>query len=86
MNKSNNQLSGCFLVIWVGQFISSIGSGLTAFSPFLLNNGLLSSSIGKIIGTGQSRGIGLMFLISGILVIFIALILWKNKAIRALDI
>lgn len=32
MNKSGNQSFVRFLVIWIGQLISSIGSGLTAFS------------------------------------------------------
>lgn len=32
MNKPSNNLSGRFLIIWSGQFISGIGSGLTAFS------------------------------------------------------
>jgi len=32
MNKPSNNLSGRFLMSWAGQFISGIGSGLTAFS------------------------------------------------------
>ena len=32
MENSQNKLFGRFLIVWVGQLISSIGSGLTAFS------------------------------------------------------
>ncbi|ETW96088.1 MAG: MFS transporter [Candidatus Entotheonella factor] len=39
------------------------------FEPLLLPGGLLVDSVGPIIGTGPGRGIGLLFIVAGILVI-----------------
>ena len=55
------------------------------FNPLLLNNGLLASSVGRIIGTGQGRGIGFMFIISGVLVIILAVTTNRIKAVRSLE-
>lgn len=42
------------------------------FSPLLMEDGLLASSVGKLIGTGEGRGIGLMLILSGILMLHFA--------------
>jgi len=55
------------------------------FNPLLVPGGLLTSSIGKIIGVGQGRGIGLMFIIFGIFVVMLSLLISKIKAIRVLE-
>ncbi|WP_324715330.1 MFS transporter [Carboxydochorda subterranea] len=69
-------------------FIVAYGiSGLLAdhvFNPFLEEGGLLASSVGHVIGTGPGRGIGLMFIIAGILVVVMALITSGVRPIRAL--
>jgi hypothetical protein len=36
------------------------------FNPLLADNGTLSGSVGRIIGTGAARGSGLMVVISGV--------------------
>jgi hypothetical protein len=51
----------------------------------LEKGGLLASSVGKIIGTGQGRGIGFMFLLSGLLVGLVSIIISKSKTIGALE-
>ena len=55
------------------------------FNPLLLNNGPLASTVGRIIGTGQGRGIGFMFIISGVLVIILAVTTIRIKAVRTLE-
>jgi hypothetical protein len=37
------------------------------FEPLLANGGALASSVGQIIGTGEGRGIGLLYILLGIL-------------------
>lgn len=69
-------------------FIIAYGiSGLLAdhvFNPLLEEGGLLASSVGRVIGTGPGRGIGLMFIIAGILVIVMALITSGVRSIHTL--
>jgi DHA3 family macrolide efflux protein-like MFS transporter len=43
------------------------------FEPLLAADGLLAESVGQIIGTGQGRGIGLMFIVAGIFTMLITI-------------
>lgn len=75
------------LISQFGLIIAFSSAGIMAdklFNPLLQKNGLLTSTVGKIIGTGTGRGIGFMFFLSGVLVIIMAVIIWKNKTIRML--
>jgi MFS family permease len=55
------------------------------FNPLFYSGGALSQTIGQIIGTGQGRGIGFLFVISGLLVSTLALIIGRVKKIGALE-
>lgn len=76
-------------------FISQMGfvlayptSGLLAdniFSPIMSKGGLLENSVGKIIGVGSGKGIGLLIIIAGICLSLTSLIIIKSKNIRKLD-
>ena len=55
------------------------------FNPLFYPDGALSQTIGQIIGTGQGRGIGFLFILSGLLVSILALIIGRIKKIRALE-
>lgn len=55
------------------------------FNPSLQEGGVLSNTVGKIIGTGETRGIGLLIMITGILMIVTALYIMRSKTIRALE-
>jgi len=55
------------------------------FNPLLRPGGALVDGLGGIIGVGQSRGIGLMFGFVGILLILIAVITPRVRAIRVLE-
>ncbi len=55
------------------------------FNPLLKPAGTLASSIGVFIGIGDARGIGLIFIISGLFVITIAMLIGRFKVLRKLD-
>ncbi|MGF6375944.1 DHA3 family macrolide efflux protein-like MFS transporter [Clostridiales Family XIII bacterium PM5-7] len=55
------------------------------FTPLLVESGALAGSIGKIIGVGSGRGTGLLIILAGILLCFIAIILYQNKSVRGLE-
>ncbi len=72
----------------LGYVVAYSVSGLLAdfvFNPMLEVDGLLSSSIGQIIGTGEGRGIGLLFILSGIFIGLLSLIIYRVKSIRSLE-
>lgn len=55
------------------------------FNPLFYSGGALSQTVGQIIGTGQGRGIGFLFIISGLLVSILAVIMGRVKKISALE-
>lgn len=55
------------------------------FEPLMAQNGLLAKSMGKIIGVGQGRGIGLMFIVMGILTVLATIIAYQYKPLRLVE-
>jgi MFS family permease len=55
------------------------------FEPMLQRGGLLSGSVGLIIGVGPERGLGLMFIAMGIWMMLTAIIGFSAPAIRQID-
>ena len=53
--------------------------------PLLSDNGVLSDSIGALIGTGTGRGIGFMLILSGICIIPAAFAIGRSRSIRSLQ-
>ncbi len=75
------------LISQLGMIVAFALAGTLAdkvFNPLLLPDGVLSSTIGQFIGTGNGRGIGLMFVISGILVLLTAVNISRLKSIENL--
>ena len=71
-----------------GFVIAYAVSGLLAdhvFNPLLVENGSLASTVGRIVGVGSGRGIGFMLVISGIMLMVIAVILGRIRSIRTLE-
>lgn len=76
-------------------FISQLGyvaaygvSGVLAdlvFNPLLRDGGALAGSVGALIGVGESRGIGLIFMIVGVLLVGIAAVIPRIRSVRALQ-
>lgn len=76
------------LISQLGYVIAYAVSGLLAdyvFTPLLLPNGLLSGSVGKIVGIGAGRGIGFLIVLAGILLCITSAILYCMKSIRELE-
>jgi len=117
-----------FVIIWIGQVISIVGSSLThfglgvwifeqtgdaipftltvlfaslprvfllpvagsladqVFEPLMAQGGALASTaLGTWMGTGPGRGIGLIYVVSGVLVILISAVAYLNPRIRRLE-
>lgn len=56
------------------------------FEPMMQTNGLLAASVGAVIGTGEGRGIGLMLILAGVLMVVVALVLVNRKNIRGIEV
>ncbi len=73
------------LISQLGMIVAFAIAGTLAdkvFNPLLQPNGALASTVGRFIGTGNGRGIGFMFIISGILVLHTAVVLGRLKSIE----
>ena len=73
------------LITQMGKVTAYIISGVMAdyiFEPMFNKNGILVENIGMIIGTGKGRGIGFMLILSGIGMLIMAIVIWKNGEIR----
>ena len=73
------------LITQMGTVAAYIISGIMAdyiFEPMFNKNGILVKNIGMIIGTGKGRGIGFMLILSGMGMLIMAIIIWKNGEIR----
>lgn len=55
------------------------------FEPMLVEGGILTGSIGRFIGIGEGRGIGLMISISGMVMVSFACIFGSRKSIREME-
>ena len=56
------------------------------FNPLLQPHGFLTTSVGTVIGVGAGRGIGLMFVMSGLFVAMTAIVIGRLKLLRDLEI
>lgn len=56
------------------------------FEPMMAEGGIMAGSIGRIIGTGEGRGIGLLLILSGIGMMLAVLITGRNKAVRSIEV
>jgi len=55
------------------------------FEPWLAREGTLASSIGRIIGAGPGRGIGLLFIIMGLLTLLMVGVGYLHSRLRLLE-
>lgn len=76
------------LISQLGYLIAYSISGILAdhvFNPLLDENGALASSIGRLIGVGEGRGIGLMIIICGVSMLITSYIIYINRNIKVLE-
>jgi len=60
------------MIAWSSLPLAYLAAGPLAdhvFEPLLVEDGLLANSVGQIIGTGPGRGIGLLYIILGIIIL-----------------
>jgi MFS transporter, DHA3 family, macrolide efflux protein len=72
----------------LGLILSYSISGYLAdqvFNPLLMENGALSDTLGRFIGTGKGRGIGFMFMIAGFLILQLTLLTRSITSIRNIE-
>ena len=55
------------------------------FEPLMTTGGLLTGSIGQLIGVGPGRGIGLMFIILGAITMLITVVAYQYPRLRLLE-
>jgi hypothetical protein len=55
------------------------------FEPLLVSGGPLAGTIGRIIGVGAGRGIGLLFIVLGILQIILTIYSYLYRPLRLID-
>ncbi len=55
------------------------------FEPLLLENGRLADSVGQVLGTGPGRGVGLLFIILGVLFVLFSLAGLLYSPLRKVD-
>lgn len=76
------------LLSQAGTAVAYALSGVLAdhiFEPLLAKQGFLAGSVGKLIGTGQGRGIGFMLVLSGIFMLPAAFAIGRSKSIIKLQ-
>ena len=56
------------------------------FEPMLAKSGSLAGSVGRLIGTGEGRGIGFLLILSGLGMVLAALTAGRNRKLRAIKI
>jgi len=55
------------------------------FNPLLMPGGPLADSVGRVMGVGPGRGIGLMFVLFAVLVTAMTVLLYANPRVRRLE-
>lgn len=75
------------LLTQVGMIIAYATCGViadTVFEPMFLHSGLLAQNIGKIIGTGEGRGMAFMLVLSGLGMILAMIFVQKTRGVKEL--
>ncbi|QOR68749.1 MFS transporter [Cytobacillus suaedae] len=55
------------------------------FNPLMAPGGLLAGNIGQIIGVGEGRGIGLLFIVTGLLFIIVTVAIYLQPKVRNME-
>jgi len=72
----------------LGYILAYVLSGLLSdyvFEPFMRGKSSLAVQIGKVIGTGEGRGIALLLLIAGITLAIVGIIVTRLKSVKTLE-
>lgn len=79
------------LRVFVGVAFQSLGIVIagplaeSVFEPLMTEGGALAGSIGAVIGAGEGRGMALMYVLAGLLLIMVAAASWLAPRVRMLE-
>lgn len=76
------------MIAWSTTPLSFLLAGPLAdsvFEPLMAANGYLAESMGQLIGVGPGRGIGLMFVIMGVLMVMVAVMSFLHPRLRLVE-
>lgn len=77
------------MIAWASVPVSYLLAGPLAdhvFNPLLVEGGQLAGSVGQIIGVGEGRGIGLLYIILGFLILLTVVIAYRYPRLRQVEI
>ena len=57
----------------------------SVFGPLMSEGGTLAGTVGGVIGVGQERGIGLMFMLSGVLMLLVTAVAYAYPRLRLIE-
>lgn len=88
-NELQGRAWGLIGVISQIGFVAAYGlAGVLAdyvFNPLLVDGGFLADSVGRLIGTGSGRGIGLLISVVGVLLSVTAAVLYRIQSVKTLE-
>lgn len=76
------------LLTQIGMVAAYMLCGVMAdfFAPMFMENGSLAGSVGKIIGTGDGRGIGFLLILAGAGMVLTSVTIGRNKGIKEIQV
>lgn len=88
-NETQGRVWGLMGLLSQVGYIAAYGiSGVLAdsvFNPLLIEGGALARTVGAVIGVGTSRGIGLMFIVVGLLLVVMAVVIYQVRSIKTIE-
>jgi MFS family permease len=79
MRRMSAQVSAPLAYVIVGPLADRV------FNPLLVEGGPLAGTVGRIVGVGPERGIGLMFVLAGVFTVLLAAAGWLHPRTRMLE-
>jgi MFS family permease len=76
------------MVSWSAMPLAYLLAGPLAdhvFEPLLASGGPLAASLGRVVGVGPGRGIGLLFVLVGVLLLCAVAAAWRSPAVRGVE-
>jgi hypothetical protein len=76
------------MIVWSSLPLAYLTAGPLAdqvFGPLLAAGGPLASSVGRIIGVGPGRGIGLLFIVMGLLTVLVTTAGYLHPRLRLVE-